>query len=497
MTDRRVDAASSSWDSLPWEIRLQILGQISRQKHRGWAASCAAVCKEWQTFVEPRNFYRLNLRVSCLEEFKHMVVRQRHLVQHVRLNIELPRYGCRACRWYASTSCMIHHSTVVGEAIQQLFSNLSTWKPTGRLVLELNAFSTSDAEHWFKFTVDHTERGYDDDRDSEKPLKRTLQWHDPRHGWVFGQQVEAPCDMAITRLFDTVCIDLPSSLPEVEVVTGFILRRELRRQILPQALEILLKRLPQLQSVVYEPWRVASRILKRACDIRIIPSRVKSLSIFEDPNDQLLLAMAYEPSYADDISNNPSASPMLVRALVLRSQELEHLSISLMVDARRFFNACRPSHSWHHLRFLTLTSSILRETAPREDISSLLRDAGVLASHMPQLETMVLWNSRPGEACAAIYQRKKASPIATLTWRGTWDLELSPEVVKSWEKVASSNSSCLWVEKEQVQGVIDRHGETMINSHGDAIHHLRLPGGVIDPVSLFQLRREGTVKQVA
>jgi len=107
---------------------------------------------------------------------------------------------------------------------------------------------------------------------------------------------------------------------------------------------------------------------------------------------------------------------------------------------------------------------------------------------MPQLESVVFWNSKHGEACAVIYQRNKASRYATLTWRGTWDLELSHDVVKSWQKVAS-DSYHLRVENERVQGVI--------NSHGDVVHHLRLPAGVIDPVSLWQIRQEGMMQRMA
>lgn len=66
-----------------------ILEEISRQKHCGWA-SCAAVSKEWQVFVKLKNFHRLNLQTSCLEELEHMVIRQRDLVQLIWISIELP-----------------------------------------------------------------------------------------------------------------------------------------------------------------------------------------------------------------------------------------------------------------------------------------------------------------------------------------------------------------------------------------------------------------------
>jgi hypothetical protein len=37
--------------------------------------------------------------------------------------------------------------------------------------------------------------------------------------------------------------------------------------------------------------------------------------------------------------------------------------------------------------------------------------------------------------------------------------------------------------------------EGEIISHGDAIHHLHLPDGVIDPTSLWQIRQEGILQR--
>lgn len=105
---------------------------------------------------------------------------------------------------------------------------------------------------------------------------------------------------------------------------------------------------------------------------------------------------------------------------------------------------------------------------------------------MPQLRTMVLWNSEPGHACAVIYQRR-AGIEAALTWRSTWDLELRHDVVESWEKV-DPGACYLRLEKEVLRDVD-------IRSHGDAIHYLRLPEGVVDSESLSQIRHEGRMQR--
>ncbi|KAL2817456.1 hypothetical protein BDW59DRAFT_133289 [Aspergillus cavernicola] len=376
----------------------------------------------------------------------------------------------------------------------KLFSALSTWQPTGRLILELNAYSPSDKEHWFKNY--HFGRKHEEVGDLVQQQEATARWHDPNHGWVNGQQVEAPCVSAILRLFSPLCLGLPKDLPEVQAVTGLLIHRQLRRQIYPAILRQLWEKLPRLESIVYEPWRVWRRPWKIMCDRELasaiqdaLPSHVRTVSIFEDFNDHLASAIRSDPPYLGTIDTSPIADlmlVMLVKALASKSRDFEHLSISYMIDAQQFFNSCELSYTWHHLQSLALTSSTLTQTAPRKEISTLLNNASLAALNMPQLESMVFWNGKPGEACAVFYHRNKASGQATLTWHGTWDLELSHDVVESWQKVASD--TCLQIKSERVQGVI--------NSHGDAIYQLRLPGGVIDPISLWQIRQEGKMQSM-
>jgi hypothetical protein len=79
--------------------------------------------------------------------------------------------------------------------------------------------------------------------------------------------------------------------------------------------------------------------------------------------------------------------------------------------------------------------------------------------------------------------------MATLTWRGTWNLELSDDVVESWKKVAPG-PCYLRLEKEALRNVD-------IRSHGDAIHHLRLSESVVDSASPCQIRQEGMMQRMA
>lgn len=249
MTERH-DGIAFPWPSLPADIRLSILDEISGQKHPGWA-QCAAVCKEWQVIFEPRNFSRLSLQPSCLKELETLVIRQRPLVKHICFNIALPRYACTSCKRPAIASR--DRSTMFKRAIIKLFSILSTWQPTGRLTLELSASSPSDSQHWFKNYCFGP--GHEDTRDWTQEEK-AIRWHDPKHGWVNGQQLETPGRPAVLRLFSLLPWNVPQNILAVHAVTGFCIRRQLRHELSPDVLKALWEKLPRLESIVHESWVV-------------------------------------------------------------------------------------------------------------------------------------------------------------------------------------------------------------------------------------------------
>lgn len=249
------------WTSLPPELHLLILTSLSSQKPRGWS-TCAAVCSSWRAILEPQNFHTLSLRATCLPDLSSLIsVRTRPLIRHITLTIELPRYGCPTCQRNATLPT--RNATIFRKAVLKLFKVLSTWAPTGRsLVLELNASSPSDSEHYFKNYC--FGRGHEDPGDWSLEEK-AIRWHDPKHGWVDGQQVRAPGADAIRRLFAPLCLNVPRDIPVVNVVTGFCIRRQLRRQLLPEVLQAILEKLPRLESVVYEFWRLRRVHCQIAC----------------------------------------------------------------------------------------------------------------------------------------------------------------------------------------------------------------------------------------
>lgn len=201
-----------------------ILEEISRKKHRGWA-SCAAVCKEWQMVIESENFRRLNLGASCIAELENVDVRQRDLVRHIRLDIELPRYTRHSCKRHATWLRAPTYQKMVKDAIFQLFSALNTWQPNGHRVLELHASTPSDSEHYFKNYQGVFE--YDHDRDVvERPDQATTLRHDPKHGWYSGYQLLVPGIHEVSQLFNLLFSTLPEDRPGHRSPTSLSIRLE-------------------------------------------------------------------------------------------------------------------------------------------------------------------------------------------------------------------------------------------------------------------------------
>lgn len=187
--------------------------------------------------------------------------------------------------------------------------------------------------------------------------------------------------------------------------------------------------------------------------------------------------------YSDPLSNSSALDSKIGKVFTDRSQQLEQLAASYMTDARHFFRHCQESWVWPRLQSLALTSSHLCSTSSREGAARLLCDVAKTALNMPKLHTMALWYGTRGEACAFIYKINDGT--ASITSRSTWYMDLNhyPGVITAWNDVGfKALHRDIHVSKELIREVIE--------SHGDAIHYLRLPCTVINPVSLWQIRRE-------
>ncbi|KAK8018943.1 hypothetical protein PG991_008133 [Apiospora marii] len=489
-----------SWFSLPPEIRTMILDEVARAQFPGWASSAAPVCKEWHALIAPRNFHRLNLWASDLPKLERMVSSARHQrwVRHISLSMQLPAYNCSSCRWNDRFRARPKHMAIMGRALLGLLTVLSAWEPAehGGIELELNARSPSDTGHWVK---DHC-AGLEYEPDGERveaqrgDIKR---YHDPKHAWLSGKQTGRLFHRAIGRPYTDIDIYPPGDLPAVPAITGLVIRRGFRRQITPAALRLLFAKLPRLEKLVYEPWRVhyepsliaAHRGALASLLRDHLPPGIKTVAVYEEFSEQLAAALHQTVSILGHLHKykalqDPYAigGGVLDRALVRRSQSLEELAVSYLVDAAAFFHDCsRQAYRWPRLRSLTLTAPRLSAPDNAREASDLLQMAGLVAARqMPRLERLVLWNARHEQtAWAFTYEKQAGKRQATIQLRGTWILPLERRVVGAWEKVVASlgSSACCQLvvkESELLQGVT-------IQSRGDAIYHLRLPTGSLTP----------------
>jgi hypothetical protein len=210
------------------------------------------------------------------------------------------------------------------------------------------------------------------------------------------------------------------------------------------------------------------------------PLTVKSLILFEDSYK------FFEPFPRRPVpvwwENLVDPSEGLGAVLASKSLVLQHLAISFMINAEEIFRQCQPAWLWSNLQSLALTSQLMQDDpGKREEIRTLLSRSAVIARQMPRIHTFVLWNGGKAHACAFIYCVDEDQ--ASITWRGTWNLDLSG-MTKSWQLTASKRTFAkLQVKQECISSVV--------TSHGDSIHHLKLPCQVIHPASLWQMRREG------
>lgn len=257
-----------SWGILSAEIRSMILHAITSQKNTGWASN-AAVCREWQQVLEACNLRKLKLGIGCLDDFGRIMSsspQKRRLVQHICLNIELPRYLSKCCppgnQWAKAE--VERYGPIVDSTIMKLFIILAEWKKplnasNGGLTLELNVYSPSDSEHWFQNIFLSSDNVEDTSVAATEPLSDVWHksnghpYHDPTHGWDNGRQFKFAPKPLVKWLFRPVTMS-HNDFPPITAVTCLIIRRQLRRCIAPDGVTSIIRNLKGLDTVWYEPW---------------------------------------------------------------------------------------------------------------------------------------------------------------------------------------------------------------------------------------------------
>ncbi|KAK2024428.1 hypothetical protein LX32DRAFT_705567 [Colletotrichum zoysiae] len=488
-----------TWDGLAREIRLLILKCLMQDGCK--LGPLATVSREWQTEIERHNFSRLRLTPSRLVEFTAMTQRNRALVEYIWFCLELDDYDCTTCapdrgnlteeEYEEAITISDTDKCPITTGFQDLFSILSTWDLYNDLTLDISIYSPSDSEHWFQYLTFMPDVPLDTPGDYclEKMILNR-DHHDPQHGWVAGFRHSAPPRSAVFRVFNEVMEVGPfdsyqselqwwDQLPSVPAVTSLLFRQQSRRRWNPTSLARLFSRFPRLQTVCYEPWREWDSFQRRTDrsyqnlfkSIQQCNGSLKRLVVFENFNQQYPATMqrflwGEELSGCNSIRNpDPAVSQMVA----LASLKLEHLAASFIADAS-YFLGIDPTWEWTNLTSLVLTSKLLMPDENPTEIGAMLRAAAAAAMKMPRLETMEIWNGRKGLAALFRYQAFRNVQQAEIVWKGTWRFIVETSIIRAWEA-------------EQLD-------EAAIESHGDALHYLKLSSQAIRPISLQQIRME-------
>lgn len=323
-----------------------------------------------------------------------------------------------------------------------------------------------------------------------------------------GRQIDASTLGECQRIFQLLpwFFSSQDDVPLVKALTKFIFRRQCRRQIDPKALGYLFNRLPRLQSVVYEPWQRSLIMLEgfydsckfgqlllissgqvlivESSDLDTIkyhlPRSLKRVSIFENTDKCILKAHRWLKALTSGVWR--SELPILGCIFAKRSLDFEKLSVAFLIDSNDFFQSCQQEWIWEHLSLLCLTARTLTQTNHPDVIPSTLKSAAAAAQSMPCLHVMTLWNSVQSKACKFIYCAESGS--TSVIWKGIWNLHMEPSMIHDWQKVAQKYT------RYNLQIIHEPEILVQVESHSHAVELLEFPAEVIDPISLWQMRKE-------
>ncbi|KAF4982355.1 hypothetical protein FZEAL_2007 [Fusarium zealandicum] len=521
------------WDTLPVEIQTPILGYLLPSIHAGGRdaqsfqnpkpsaidvlygslAPCAAVCRDWQEFLERNLLGKLIIHQRDVNSLCRLKPRQIDLVRHLWLRVELLPYDCPSCNTPESRGTSDRNHLIVQNALIKLSTILSGWTDRGHsnsaahgsgLTLEISVHSPSDSKHWFKNIL------FSDVSESEVDRVRVNR----SHGWLNGQLFVKPNCNTVARLFgDPIYLAPRVRLPAMRSVKHFVIRRQTRRFLSKETLDRILGSLPNLESMQLELWRRQNRTEQGSYDHDLLqnfsayfPRQGKSLVLFEDFNEGIDELFVKEGQgltllYNTVLFGSPSAGqedgpfvadlirvpykPLAVWLSTLES--IEHLAVSFIVDAKDCFDAfCQypESERWQSLAKLSLTSTLLKSKASPEKANDLLLVAASAARRMPRLQIMELWYAR-GDQAFLFRCSVSQYGFMEIFCKGTWDLTMRPDVVAAWAGVSLRRTGSDLQVREP-----EHLDPSLVKSHGDAIHRLGLTVQVVHPISLRQIRCE-------
>ncbi|TVY33901.1 hypothetical protein LSUB1_G007075 [Lachnellula subtilissima] len=540
------------WSKLPAEISLMILDKVIEDYKFQPSipylrAGYATVCREWQPVFEQQNFRRLVLdydRIGNLENFTAKNHRRGYLEQ-ILLCVRLDEYDCSVCQTKEDDDRKDWNNYLFSSSLGELLDVLSQWtilEPSpgryGRsmkgLELELGAYSPSDCRHTFRDFHLEPNYPYQENREVQTYLDEAYHqrieqmgsFNDQFHGWVEGRRDSESviCLEAKQRLMGTLELKWGSgksepfiTLPEVEVVTYLLIRRQFYRKISGYSIGMLLSEsFTNLIEFRREGWFDVDAQQQLEFDegfnlhlcLDDLPSTLRNFYIFEESNNILHLP---------DHATRRIWRWILGKNLSYSSRLLENISVAFLIDVKDFlsqfwprqnwdFQESEASHvvPWENLRSLTLTSESLRTSQKSIVIKNLLTAACRAVAFMPKLEVLEIWNAtlkdgdptktgRPGTASVFRYEYKNKNPTITFSTNSVWLHKIVSEVLQGhvgscWENLLRHKSGIqLTYTFEKIRGM------DWCRTYPSVMEHLKLQGRVLHELSRCQMACENPI----
>ena len=240
------------WHSLPVEIQTHILEALVLHED---SARYASVCRAWQTIIEPKNIARLKVTQSRLARFSDIGYRHRHLVKYIWFSIEPSDYRCPHCGGAAILNWYPTSPQTIRKAIQDLIIQLSAWKPSGSLLLDISVQAPSGLRH-SSSTIQYGP-GFLSEPKKAKSIRCSH--------WLHGTLEREIAGYFLNRITGITKPEpeLRQNMPKARAVTSLHLGRQTRRQWKSETLEELVDLLPEVREIHYEPWRDWDRMEER------------------------------------------------------------------------------------------------------------------------------------------------------------------------------------------------------------------------------------------
>ena len=241
-----------SWGSLPVEIQTHILEALVLHED---SARYASICRAWQTIIERKIFACLKVTRSRLADFSDISYRHRHLVKCIWSSIEPSEHQCPHCGAVEIPNWHQVSTKVIRKAIQDLVIQLSTWEPSGSLVLDISVKAPNALRH-SSSTVQYGPDVISEPKKAKIIACPHLRDHAPLRDSIWHLYYR-PANFSEPK-------PKPSrKIPKARVVTSLLLRRQTRRPWQSEVLEELLDLLPEVHEIHYEPWRDWRRMERR------------------------------------------------------------------------------------------------------------------------------------------------------------------------------------------------------------------------------------------